>query len=176
MSASSAGTHPPDGPPTCTAFSVRPSGRPPPILSTISLSVIPIGTSIRPPCSIFPASANAFVPLLASVPSAANDFAPFLTIHGTDANVSTLLISVGLPRKPCSEGYGGRSLGIARRPSIAAINAVSSPHTNAPAPSTTLSLNEKPDPMTLSPIIPLASHSAKASLTRAAASGYSART
>ena len=60
---------------------------------------------------------------------------PSRKIHGTSARVSTLLITVGLPHNPCFTGKGGRSRGMPRFPSIEAINAVSSPHTKAPAPS-----------------------------------------
>ena len=54
----------------------RPSAAPPPISSTISRIVVPIGISISPPRRIFPASANTFVPLLLCVPMAANFSAP----------------------------------------------------------------------------------------------------
>ena len=64
----------------------------------------------------------------------ANQSAPRAMIAGMLANVSTLLISVGLPHRPDSGGYGGRGRGCPRLPSIEAISAVSSPHTNAPAP------------------------------------------
>ena len=49
--------------------------------------------------------------------------------------------SVGFPQSPCSTGNGGRSRGMPRLPSTEAINAVSSPHTNAPAPSLMLTRN-----------------------------------
>ena len=51
------------------------------------------------------------------------------------ANVSTLLMSVGRSHRPATAGYGGRGVGVPRPPSMEAISAVSSPHTNAPAPS-----------------------------------------
>ena len=63
---------PPDGPPVCTALIVPPSGAPPPISSTISRSVVPIGTSTSPVLRILPARAKTLVPLLFSVPIAAN--------------------------------------------------------------------------------------------------------
>ena len=41
---------------------------------------------------------------------------------------------MGLPHRPLSVGYGGRTRGWPRSPSIEWIRAVSSPQTNAPAP------------------------------------------
>lgn len=41
-------------------------------------------------------------------------------------------MSVGLSHKPACAGKGGRNLGMPRSPSMEAINAVSSPQTNAP--------------------------------------------
>ncbi len=46
----------------------------------------------------------------------------------------TLLLLVGLPHTPFTAGKGGRGRGSPRLPSMEAISAVSSPHTNAPAP------------------------------------------
>src|SRR5215831_2276135 len=134
---------PPEGPPVCTALIFPPSGAPPPIVSTIFRSVVPIGTSIKPVFVILPASANTFVPLLFSVPIPENHAAPFRTIGATFANVSTLLISVGHPHSPLSAGNGGRGRGVPRLPSTDIISAVSSPQTNAPAPirKSTLKLN-----------------------------------
>ncbi len=104
--------------------------------------MIPIGTSTRPPCLILPAMANTLVPLLFSVPRLLNALAPLVTIHGTLAKVSTLLMEVGESHSPLVAGNGGRTRGMPRLPSIEAISAVSSPHTNAPAPS--FSLTWKP--------------------------------
>ena len=47
--------------------------------------------------------------------------------------VSTLLTMVGLPNKPLTCGNGGFALGVARLPSKALINAVSSPQIYRPA-------------------------------------------
>ena len=55
-------------------------------------------------------------------------------ITGMFANVSTLLTFVGLPQYPLSAGNGGFVVGSPLNPSIECIKAVSSPHTNAPAP------------------------------------------
>ena len=52
--------------------------------------------------------------------------------------VSTLLMLVGLPHSPFCAGNGGRGRGRPASPSSDAISAVSSPQTNAPAPSTSL--------------------------------------
>ena len=70
-----------------------------------------------------------------SVPTEANASAPFLRMYGTHARVSTLLTIVGLPQSPLTAGNGGLGLGIPRLPSIELRRAVSSPQTNAPAPS-----------------------------------------
>ena len=56
-----------------------------------------------------------------------------------------------------------------------AINAVSSPQTNAPAPARTSASNEKPLPSTLSPRIPRAWQCSIASVMRRTANGYSWR-
>jgi len=102
--ACAAGRQPPEGPPTCTALSVRPPPTPPPMRVTISPSESPIGTSISPPRSTLPASAKVLVPALPAVPTVRNASAPCLTIHGTIASVSTLLTRVGHARKPRSDG------------------------------------------------------------------------
>src|ERR1039457_7152477 len=128
------GMQPPDGPPVCTALHFLPSGIPPPISLTTSRSVIPMGTSISPVLVTRPARANTLVPLLFSVPIPANQAAPLRTMGATLANVSTLLMRVGLSHRPDSAGYGGRGRGVPRFPSMEAIRAVSSPHPNAPAP------------------------------------------
>ena len=134
VSMSSAGIQPPEGPPICTALNFLSFFMPPPILYMTSLRGIPSGTSQRPPFFILPASANTLVPLLSPSPNSANLSPPFLIIHATLAKVSTLLIFVGFFQKPFCAGKGGFNLGIPRSPSMDAISAVSSPHTNAPAP------------------------------------------
>ena len=47
VSANRAGTHPPEGPPICTAFNRRPAGVPPPMSSTTSRIVVPMGSSLK---------------------------------------------------------------------------------------------------------------------------------
>ena len=133
---------PPAGPPVWTALKARPSTIPPPMSNTISRSVVPIGTSMSPVLTTRPASAKTFVPLLVAVPIEANQSPPLRMIGATLANVSTLLMSVGRSHRPATAGYGGRGTGVPRPPSIEAISAVSSPHTNAPAPSRTSTSNE----------------------------------
>ena len=111
--------------------------------NTISLSVVPIGTSTNPILFTFPPKANTFVPFEVSVPIELYHSAPFKIILVTFANVSTLLISVGLPQSPFSAGYGGFTLGCPLFPSIDSKSAVSSPHTKAPAPRRTSTSNSK---------------------------------
>ena len=71
VSPSSAGMHPPEGPPIWTALKPRPPWMPPPILKTRSRIDVPMSTSARPPLTTFPARAKTFVPRLFSVPKAA---------------------------------------------------------------------------------------------------------
>ena len=130
----SAGIHPPEGPPVWAALNFLPSGTPPPISSTISRRVVPIGTSTRPVCRILPPKAKTFVPFDFSVPTELNQSAPFKIIWHMLAYVSTLFKMVGLPNRPLTAGNGGRGRGSPRLPSIEVSRAVSSPQTNAPAP------------------------------------------
>ncbi len=51
-----------------------------------------------------PAKAKTLVPLLFSVPTEANQSAPSRMMAGTLAKVSTLLISVGQPKRPATAG------------------------------------------------------------------------
>ena len=75
------------------------------------------------------------MPLLVLVPTAAEPLgAAGRPAVGRLASVSTLLMIVGLPNRPLTAGNGGRGRGMPRRPSMLWIRAVSSPHTNAPAP------------------------------------------
>src|ERR1035437_3392889 len=125
---------PPEGPPVCTALNFLPSGMPPPSEKTISRSFMPIGTWTRPVLLTRPARAKTLVPLLFSVPMPANHAPPLRLIGGLFAKGATLLIRVGQPHRPDCAGNGGRGRGVPRLPSIEWIRAVSSPHTNAPAP------------------------------------------
>src|SRR5208283_4664919 len=100
----------------------------------IRLRVVPIGTSTSPVLLILPTSENILVPLLVSVPMLEYHAAPLAMICEILAQVSTLLIDVGLPHKPECTGNGGLALGNARLPSMDAMRDVSSPQTKAPAP------------------------------------------
>ena len=95
---------------------------------------------------ILPAKANTFVPFDFSVPTLAKFSAPSKKITGILAKVSTLLTIVGFPNNPDSAGNGGLTTGSPRLPSIDEINAVSSPHTKAPAPYLIWMSNEKSVP------------------------------
>src|ERR1035437_7525330 len=128
------GMQPPDGPPVCTALHFLPSGIPPPTSLTTSRSVIPMGTSISPVLVTRPARANTLVPLLFSVPIPANQAAPLRRMGATLANVSTLLMRVGLSHRPDSAGDGGRGRGGSRFPSLGGVRAGSSPHAHPAAP------------------------------------------
>ena len=149
---------------------------PPPISKINSLKVVPIGTSTSPTFLTLPPRAKTFVPFDFSVPTLANSFPPTLKIYGTFARVSTLFMIVGESHKPLTAGKGGRGLGIPRLPSIEFNNAVSSPHTKAPAPSLICTLNEKPVFKMLSPSKPAFSNSSIAILSLETAIGYSALT
>ncbi len=134
-----------------------------------------MGTSIRPVLTTLPASAKTLVPLLVSVPTVRNQLAPSRMMTGTLAQVSTLLMSVGLAKSPTAAGYGGRGLGIPRAPSMEWISAVSSPQTKAPAPSRISISNEKFEPRMFSPSKPCDRASSMAFWILLIANGYSAR-
>src|SRR3990172_2823104 len=94
-----AGRQPPVGPPIWTPLNSPPSLMPPPTSKMTSFKDIPIGTSARPDLTTLPVSANTFVPLLPSVPRAAYFSEPLAIIQATLANVSTLLMQVGLAHR-----------------------------------------------------------------------------
>ncbi len=107
---------------------------PPQMSNTILPTDVPMGTSTSPMLLILPVTAKTLVPFDDSVPILAKTSPPSIMIWGMLAKVSTLLRMVGFFHRPCTAGKGGRGLGMPRRPSMEAISAVSSPHTNAPAP------------------------------------------
>ena len=143
---------------------------------TISLNVTPIGTSTRPILLTFPPNANTFVPFDFSVPMPEYHSAPFRIIFVTLAYVSTLFINVGFPYNPSFAGNGGFNLGWPRFPSIDSKSAVSSPHTNAPAPNLTSRSKLNPEFQIFSPKIPYSFAWSIAFWKRSTAIGYSALT
>src|SRR5690348_17975214 len=82
--------------------------------------------------------------------------APRFRMCGTAASVSTLLIVVGLPKRPATAGKGGLMRGLPRFPSSEFISAVSSPQMYAPAPLWTCTSTRLPLPIAFSPRIPAA--------------------
>ena len=77
---------------------------PPPAPNTTSRTLVPMATSTRPVRTTLPDRANTLVPLLVAVPTEANQSAPSFMIAGTLARVSTLLMQVGLPHSPFTDG------------------------------------------------------------------------
>ena len=77
-----AGMQPPEGPPVWAALKVCPSGTPPPMSSTTSRRVVPMGTSTRPVLVILPPRAKTLVPGDFSVPMERNQSAPLRIIWG----------------------------------------------------------------------------------------------
>ena len=67
------------------------------------------------------------MPVDCPVPIAANAAPPSSTISSTLTSVSTLLMTVGLPKRPVCTGNGGLLRGSPRKPSIELKSAVSSP-------------------------------------------------
>ena len=170
------GRQPPEGPPICTALNFFFFGIPPPISNTISLIVVPIGTSTKPARFTFPVNENILVPLLFSVPTLAYHSAPLSMIMGTLANVSTLFKLVGLSHNPASTDCGGLVLGIPRLPSMENCIAVDSPHTKAPAPSFNVISRQYLLPKIFLPRNLCFIACLIASSSRSIANGYSART
>ena len=87
-----------------------------------------------------------------------------------------MLMVVGFSQRPFVAGNGGLGLGIALLPSMAAIIAVSSPHTKAPALSIVLTCRLYPEPRMLSPSSPYISASSIALARCSAINGFSALT
>src|ERR1019366_3021496 len=100
------------------------------------LSEVPSGISTSPVFFTLPTSEKTFVPELFELPVSVNQAGPRVTMGAMLYQVSTLLMLVGFPHSPFCAGKGGRGRGLPASPSSDAISAVSSPHTNAPAPST----------------------------------------
>src|SRR6202142_4732956 len=94
------------------------------------------GISTSPVLVILPTSEKTLVPALLVLPVSVNQAGPLATMGAMLYQVSTLLMLVGQPHRPFCAGTGGRGRGRPAKPSSEAIRAVSSPQTNAPAPST----------------------------------------
>ncbi len=92
-------------------------------------SGVPMGTSTIPGFFTPPATEKTLVPLLFSVPMAANHSAPLAMITGTLAQVSTLLMIVGWPQRPCLGRIGRPVAGLADIALDKVMSAVSSPQT-----------------------------------------------
>ena len=86
------------------------------------------------------------------------------------------MISVGFCHNPLFAGYGGFILGCPRLPSIDSKSAVSSPHTNAPAPKRTSKSKSNPVFQIFFPSIPYSFACLIAILNLSTAIGYSALT
>ena len=85
-----------DEPPIITAFSVRPSGTPPPTSSIRWRTVMPCGSSYAPGRSTLPERQKTRVPVESGgTPIFAYSAGPTSSTFGTVVIVSTLLISVG---------------------------------------------------------------------------------
>ena len=134
---------------------------------------MPSGTSISPVFATFPVTANVFVPGEPGVPIFRYSSAPISMMSGIVANVSTLLMTVGLCQSPDCAGKGGLGAGIPLLPSMDAMSAVSSPQTNAPAPSITVIFIDFPVFNASGPSIPIFSASLTAFFILFTASGYS---
>src|SRR5271156_3151475 len=131
-SAMDADKYPEDGPEGANPFSFFPSAMPPACLKISSDTGVPIGTSYTPGCTTSPLTPINFSPAEPFRPCDLYQSTPRKRIVGTFANVSTLLITVGLFHRPCCTGNGGLLRGSARLPSIASSSAVSSPQMYPP--------------------------------------------
>src|SRR5579862_9860519 len=100
----------------------------------ISRNVVPLGSSYTPGLTTWPLTQNKRLPPFFSLPNFAYHSAPLLMMGGTQAMVSTLLITVGQPNNPITAGNGGLRRGKPFLPSRDSKSAVSSPQIYAPAP------------------------------------------
>src|SRR4029450_6505913 len=104
-----------DDPPGLTAVTLRPSGKPPAIASSVANGV-PSFTSKFPGRRTSPDTEKILVPPLLVRPRLRKASPPLRMIHGTAANVSVLLIVVGLPYTPYDAGHRGLQGGGPSRP------------------------------------------------------------
>ena len=93
-----------------------------------------ISISYTPGLLILPHAEINLVPVDLPTPIFAYSSPPSLMIGTTEANVSTLFTTVGLPHAPLIAGNGGLIRGLPRLPSNDSMSAVSSPQIYAPAP------------------------------------------
>src|ERR1700709_1664301 len=145
----SPGTTGADDPPGITAFTDLP--RTPPANPSRVSNDVPSGTSKLPGRFTSPATEKIFVPPLFGLPISRYFCGPIANRNGTAANVSVLLIVVGLPYTPKLAGNGGLKRGWPFLPSSDSSNAVSSPQIYAPYPWCACSSNEKPEPRIFAP-------------------------
>ena len=136
---------------------------------------IPKPVSTIPPCFTFPASWKIWVPRDRPTPRDLYEPAPSAKTAGTLAKVSTLLITVGLPKRPAIAGSGGLERTTPRLPSMLSSMAVSSPHTYDPPPTRILISNECVEPRRLLPSTPNSRAIRIAAESFAMAAGYSER-
>ncbi len=132
--------------PDRTAFTYRPSARPPAWTAISSISGVPIGTSTTTGRTTSPTTVHTTGPGESSVPIERYHSGPRARMWGTLASVSTLLTSVGfassvgwasffgaddqpavgpVAKRPCR--YGGAQRGSGSSPSMTCSRAVSSP-------------------------------------------------
>src|SRR4029450_11378669 len=100
------------GPPRARGGAGRPVDDPPPTVSISVRSVQPSSISTTPGRFRCPERPKSFVPR--PPPRLANHAPPRATIDGTADSVSTLLMTVGLPKSPASTGNRGRGGGTGR--------------------------------------------------------------
>src|SRR5580693_6090128 len=100
----------------------------------ISRKVVPLGSSYTPGLLTCPLTQKSRFPPFFSHPNFAYHSAPLLMMGGTQAMVSTLLMTVGQPKRPTTAGKGGLRRGNPFLPSRDSSRAVSSPQIYAPAP------------------------------------------
>jgi len=127
-----AGRQPPDGPPSWTAFRLRPPGTPP-RAPPRSRGSWPHGHLDEAAVADLPGEGEDLRPLLDSVPIAAKASGPWRRIHGTHASVSTLLITVGRPRTPAPRGRAAAAAACPAGPR-ARRRGPSPPRTRSPGP------------------------------------------
>src|SRR6516162_5023100 len=145
---------PPEGPPVWIDLIARPPTPPSPMSYTNVFRGVPSGISTSPVLCTLPTREKTFVPGLFALPVSVNHAGPLVMIGAMLYQVSTLLMLLGLPHRPFCAGKGGRGRGRPASPSNDAIRAVSSPQTNAPAPSTSSISNLNPPPRMFSPSRP----------------------